>query len=210
MGNTSSTPQPPKITAQDKAVLQLKIQRDRLIQYQQKLSLVTGRELQIAQELLRANNKSRALLALKKKKYQQSMLDKSYNQLATLEELIGNIEFKLVEKDFFAGLQTGSELLKQLNREVSLEKVEKIMDDTAEGIAYQEEVSEMLGSAINEQEAAEVEEELERMEREELAKQPAKVVLPEAPQNPLMPSVPSKVEERETGEKGRESSQAML
>jgi len=36
------------------------------------------------------------------------------------------------------GLQQGSNVLKELNKEMSLEAVEKIMDDTADGIAYQE------------------------------------------------------------------------
>lgn len=36
------------------------------------------------------------------------------------------------------GLKEGSEVLKQLNKEMDLAMVEKLMDDTREGIAYQE------------------------------------------------------------------------
>jgi len=36
------------------------------------------------------------------------------------------------------GLQMGNEVLKQLHAEVSLEKVDKLMDQTREGIAYQQ------------------------------------------------------------------------
>lgn len=36
------------------------------------------------------------------------------------------------------GLKQGSEVLKQLNKEMDLATVEKLMDDTREGIAYQE------------------------------------------------------------------------
>lgn len=35
------------------------------------------------------------------------------------------------------GLEMGNEVLKQLQKEVSLEKVEKLMDQSKEGIAYQ-------------------------------------------------------------------------
>lgn len=35
------------------------------------------------------------------------------------------------------GLTMGNEVLKQLHKEVSLEKVEKLMDETREGVAYQ-------------------------------------------------------------------------
>jgi charged multivesicular body protein 6 len=44
----------------------------------------------------------------------------------------------LVEKDVVFGLQQGSTVLKEINKEMSLESVEKLMDDTADAIAYQE------------------------------------------------------------------------
>jgi hypothetical protein len=43
-----------------------------------------------------------------------------------------------VEKDIIFGLQQGSTVLKEINKEMSLESVEKLMDDTADAIAYQE------------------------------------------------------------------------
>jgi len=36
------------------------------------------------------------------------------------------------------GLQQGSAVLKEINKEMSLESVEKLMDDTADAIAYQQ------------------------------------------------------------------------
>lgn len=36
------------------------------------------------------------------------------------------------------GLEQGSKVLKQINKEMSLERVEKIMEDSADGIAYQQ------------------------------------------------------------------------
>lgn len=44
----------------------------------------------------------------------------------------------MVEKDVLYGLKQGNEVLKQLNKEMDLATVEKLMDDTREGIAYQE------------------------------------------------------------------------
>ena len=35
------------------------------------------------------------------------------------------------------GLQQGAAVLKEINQEMSLERVEKLMDDTADAIAYQ-------------------------------------------------------------------------
>lgn len=35
------------------------------------------------------------------------------------------------------GLEQGNKVLKQINKEMTMERVEKIMDDSAEGIEYQ-------------------------------------------------------------------------
>jgi charged multivesicular body protein 6 len=43
-----------------------------------------------------------------------------------------------VEKDVVFGLKQGSTVLKEINKEMSLESVEKLMEDTADAIAYQE------------------------------------------------------------------------
>lgn len=84
----SSASKPPKITPKDKAILDLKVQRDKLKKYQTQLESVRERETQVAQECLRRGDKKRALLALKKKKYQDSLLEKTDNQLMKLEELV--------------------------------------------------------------------------------------------------------------------------
>ena len=48
-----------------------------------------------------------------------------------------SIEFSLVEKDVLYGLRQGTDVLKQLNRELDVEAVEKLMGETAEAVAYQ-------------------------------------------------------------------------
>lgn len=85
MGGSSSKP---KVTSRDRAVLELKVQRDRLKQYQKKINLVLLRETEIAKEQLRAGNKEKALLALKKKKYQEQLMEKTNGQLFNLEQLV--------------------------------------------------------------------------------------------------------------------------
>ena len=94
-------------------------------------------------------------------------MDTVAKQSDSLETLINTIEFKLIEKDVVYGLQEGSKVLKQLNTELSIDKVDKIMDDTAEGVQYQEELSERLGELMPRALDDEVDEELEKMEREE-------------------------------------------
>lgn len=117
----------------------MKVQRDKLHQYQKRISTITSRETEIARECLRAGNKSGALLALRRKKYQESLLQKTDQQLAQLETLTSDVEFAQVQKDVIFGLQQGTSVLKEIHKEMGgLEKVEMIMGESAEARAYQE------------------------------------------------------------------------
>ena len=77
-------------------------------------------------------------MALRKKKYQESLLAKTDQQLAQLETLTSDVEFALVQKDVVFGLQQGTGVLKAIHKEMGgLEKVEMIMGESAEAQAYQ-------------------------------------------------------------------------
>lgn len=52
------------------------------------INIVLDKEVQAARNALRQNDKKRALLALKKKKYQEQLLEKTEQQLLNLEELV--------------------------------------------------------------------------------------------------------------------------
>ncbi|GAA5881797.1 hypothetical protein JCM3774_001282 [Rhodotorula dairenensis] len=179
VGQSSSTV---KITPQDRSILDLKLQRDKLKQYQRRIEVVLAREREIAAESLKAGNKSRALIALRQKKYQETLLSQTDSQLETLQKLVQSIEFSLVEKDVLYGLKQGNEVLKQLNKEMDLATVEKLMDDTREGIAYQEEVSALLSSRMSAQDEEDVLAELAALQAEQVQ---AGVALPEAPTHAL-------------------------
>lgn len=183
MGNT-----PSRVTAQDKAILDLKNQRDKLHQYQKRITVLTDRETQIAKQMLAQGDKKRALLALRRKKYQESLLSKTDGQLEQLEKLTSSVEFALIQKDVLYGLQQGTKVLKEIHAEMGgIEHVEKLMGGTADAIAYQkvclaptsgfmldvmlifavvQEVSEMLGGKISNQDEDEVEDELAALEAE--------------------------------------------
>ncbi|KAK5695605.1 Vacuolar protein sorting-associated protein 20 [Elasticomyces elasticus] len=178
MGNSSSSN---KISAQDRAILDMKIQRDKLHQYQKRVKVITDRETEIARECLRQGNKSKALLALRRKKYQESLLAKTDQQLAQLETLTSDVEFALVQKDVVFGLQQGTAVLKEIHKEMGgLDKVEMILEESQEAQAYQEEISEMLGGKMSNQDEDEVEDELEALQREVSG-----VRLPDAPSSNL-------------------------
>lgn len=117
----------------------MKIQRDKLHQYQKRITVITDREKEIAKECLKRGDEKKAKLALRRKKYQESLLAKTDAQLAQLEQLTSDVEFALVQKDVLFGLQQGTQVLKEIHKEMGgLENVEKLLGENEEARAYQE------------------------------------------------------------------------
>jgi charged multivesicular body protein 6 len=156
------------ITQHDKAILDLKVQRDKLKQYAKNLDHVMQKEVDIARSCLAQGDKRRALLALKKKKFQQQLVEKTEVQLQTIDELVRTIEFAVVEKDVYERLTSGNEALKKLQKETSLEMVEQLMMDTEDAVAYQHEIDVALAGSISAEDEEEMLRQLDEMEREEM------------------------------------------
>lgn len=173
----------PTVTQQDKAIFQLKRQRDTLKQYQKKLYIVIEKQTEGARSALREGKPEKAKLYLKLKKQQQSTVNSTYEQLANLEGLIGTIEFKLIEKDVLNGLTEGNKVLKRLNSEMSIEKIDKVMDEIEEEVVRVDEISGLLGSKLSQLEELEVDDELQALENEVLGKKESLPELPELPSN---------------------------
>ncbi|KAJ7357251.1 Snf7 family [Mycena albidolilacea] len=184
MGATQSTP---KITAQDRAILDLKLQRDKLKQYQKKIQVVLEREHVIAKTHLAAGNRDRAVIALRRRKYQQSLLLKTDGQLETLEELVSTIEFSLVEVSVLHGLKQGNEVLKEIHKEMNIESVEKLMDETQEAREYQREIGELLANNLTADEEDAVQEELRQLQAEAVGEEAVQVELPSVPTHEPIP-----------------------
>ena len=176
----------------------MKNQRDKLRQYQKRITVITTRETEIAKECLARGDKAKALLALRRKKYQESLLSKTDSQLDQLEKLTSSVEFALVQKDVLYGLQQGTVVLKQINKEMGgLEGVEKMMEENEEARKYQQEISEALAGQMSNEEEDEVEDELEALEKEiegvKMPDAPTKTVLDED----TLPDVPQTEVEKE-------------
>ncbi|KAM4059265.1 snf7 domain-containing protein [Hirsutella rhossiliensis] len=195
-----------KVTAQDKAILDMKNQRDKLHQYQRRITVLTDRETDIAKQLLAKGDRKGALLALRRKKYQESLLAKTDAQLEQLEKLTANVEFAQIQKDVVFGLQQGTKVLKEIHAEMGgIEHVEKLMGETADAVAYQKEVSDMLGGRISNQDEEEVEDELAALQAE-VAGQGRK--LPSVP-NARLPEREREAEQQPVGSREPDG-QAML
>lgn len=58
----------------------------------------------------------RAKLLLKKKRYLESLLDKTDTQLDNLEQMVENIEFTQIEMKVVEGLKQGNECLEEMHK----------------------------------------------------------------------------------------------
>lgn len=185
--------------------------------------MLTDRETAIARECLRRGDKPRALLALRRKKYQESLLSKTDAQLLELEKLTGSVEFALVQKDVLYGLGQGTKVLQAIHKEMGgIEGVEKMMGETEEARAYQEvwltsipvyvhsvpvlreisdrilfktmqEISHMIAGEMSTQDEDDVEDELEQLQQQ------IRGPLPDVPTSAL-----PKTAEQKTAQKARE------
>ena len=158
-----------QVSDHDKAVHTLLVQRKRLKVYQTKAVESSLEQERIAKECLKAGQKRAALLALKRKKYQESLLSSSENMLLRLEEMINTLEYTAIEKQVLDGLQEGASFLKELHREMSIDAVHAVLEDTTETQALTEELNEALSTLLTPEETAEMENELEAFVAAELS-----------------------------------------
>ncbi|CAM6088412.1 unnamed protein product [Calypogeia fissa] len=173
----------PKVTDVDKAILVLKTQRRKLVAYQKQLDVVIARELEVAKELLQQKKKERALLALKKRKSQEELQKKVDVWILNVEKQLADVEIAGRQKAVFDSLKAGHKAIEDLHKEIRVEDIQKLMDDSADAQAYQDEINEALGQQLTaeDEEAALAElESLElEMDLEEFPEPPKQ--LPDAP-----------------------------
>mmetsp|Transcript_26231 Transcript_26231/g.57284 ORF Transcript_26231/g.57284 Transcript_26231/m.57284 type:complete len:225 (-) Transcript_26231:210-884(-) len=170
------------ITDTDRVVLSLKTQRKKLGDQQKLLELRIDRHVEVATELLREGKKDRALLALKKKKLTEKQLGQLGGLLLNLEDMLNNIESTQAQNKVFGVLQQGNDALKTLQQAVTLDDVQKLMDDTADNKAYLDELNRMLGQNLSEVDDEAVAEELSQLEELALAEEVGE--MPKAPKVP--------------------------
>lgn len=147
----------------DKAVLQVKVSRDRLKKYQNRLEADNERETQLAIKLAKEGKRDKAKLVIKAKKAREAMIQKADNMLVTLQKQLDNLEQAKLTADLAESLRMTNGVLKDMNEKLTVEMVEELMDENAEQADKIKEVSELLGTSMSEQDQQDAEDEYERM-----------------------------------------------
>ncbi|XP_019517547.1 PREDICTED: charged multivesicular body protein 6 isoform X1 [Hipposideros armiger] len=175
-----------KRVRKERAQNQLKQQRDKLKQYQKRITQQLERERELARQLLRDGRRDRAKLLLKKKRYREQLLDKTENQITSLETMVQSIEFTQIEMKVIEGLQFGNECLNKMHQVMSIEEVERVLDETQEAVEYQRQIDELLAGSFTQEDEDAILEELNAITQEQIE-------LPEVPSEPLPEKKPEKV-----------------
>lgn len=83
-------------------------------------------------------------MILRKKKYQENLLGTTDKELEALENLTADLEFSQVQQQVLDGLQVGNEALKKIHEILTIDEVERIMDETREGVEKQQEIDTLI------------------------------------------------------------------
>ncbi|VDO42055.1 unnamed protein product [Haemonchus placei] len=181
---SKKAPSPPKnceITEQDQAILQLKVQRDKIKQFVRRKEKCMERERELARQLIKDGRKDRALLLLKKKRFQENVIERTLKQLDNIDRMVHDLEFADIQQRVVEGLRQGNDALKKMNAIFDIDEIEKLMEETKEAAEYQEEISALLTGQLTTTDVEEAEHELEQL----LAAQVGDVVLPDVPAHEL-------------------------
>lgn len=153
----------PQVTNQDKAILQLKQQRDKIRIYQKKTEQELIRSKEMALKLFQNNMKERAIIVMKRRKCMEDIINRTDKQLETLQQLVSEIEFTQAEVSVVQGLKIGNEALKQLTSLMNIEDIQRMMEDSQEAAEKQREITDILSRSSERFDDCELLQELDKL-----------------------------------------------
>lgn len=99
--------------------------------------------------------------------------------------MVHDLEFAQVEAKVLDGLKIGNTALKKLHEILSIGEIEKVMDETRDGVEKQRELDDLLMGQLTDEDEGQVEAELDALIADEV-----KELVPEVPQDVSLPDVP--------------------
>ena len=162
--NPSIFDQSNEMTALDKAKLDVRKGKVRLTKWQKYLEKETGRLHESAKELMRAGKREKAMVVLKLKKMKVNALSTSQDQMLNLENLLLQIEQEEMSIEMVQAVKNGTEALDMIHQVMSVEHVEKLMEDNEEALAKVQEIDDLLTNSDFSIDEFELEKELAGLE----------------------------------------------
>ena len=95
------------------------------------------------------NDKKGALFAMKRKKLYEQEIEKIDATKMTLEQQCINLESATQNKETFAALKTGTQAMKNIRKEMDIEKVDDMMDDIREEMEMAQEISNAIAQPVD-------------------------------------------------------------
>lgn len=176
-----------EMSVKDRALLDLKVARDRLDKARKKHEHEKQVYVEKARELLRDKKKDQAKLALRLKKMREVQLAKVNDQFFNLEKMVNDVEWAQHQVEIVEGMKAGNKALKEL--QLDPDEVSEIMADTQEAMDRQREIDDILNEQLNPEDENDVLKELDAIEQQEadiLAES-----LPTAPSDNLEDKLPT-------------------
>ena len=143
-----------RISDNDKAILDVKGRMRTLRTYEQKLVQQDKEATDKIKELIKAGQKERAIIHLKKKKFAEAETRKLEGAQIKLQETILAIESAQADLQVFAALKEGDAVIKDLHQKVSIADWEELYADHKENMEVREMEIEMFGEALNDDDLA--------------------------------------------------------
>ena len=147
----------------DKAVLDLKVTRDKLKKYKQRLEQENEKSIQLAKKLASEGKKDRAKLLIKMKIQKEASITKVEGMLENCQTQLNKLEEASINKMVVESLQNTNTILKKMTEEMSVEKVEALMEENEEQNEKLQEVVSLLSQNMSQEENESIEEEYEQM-----------------------------------------------
>ncbi len=144
--SSSTTPEPekPRLSKEEVAIFDCKRCRDNIKAYMKRLEKNANIQRNKAKECLKQKNRDKAKIHLNQSKYYQAHVESSMNQLNAIEEQINLIDMTKNQKETFKVLEEGNKVLKGLQKEVNIEKWEKISSDMEDLKSHQNEIGDFF------------------------------------------------------------------
>ena len=166
-----------KINQEERALLDCKICLDNIKKYIKSLEKNSSLKKQKAKEALKNKNRDRAKLYMRQSKMYQEQIKASEGKLEMIETQISQIETAQNQLDVFNVLKQGNNILKKLQEEVNVEKIQEIADDLNELKEQNDEITQFFKEKGIEENDEEIDNELDKL-IDSVQKEEGKIDLP--------------------------------